>query len=166
MKGRDLLERITNLGYKIAKIPIHELPRDKLIGVYAKRSAEQIIKDNVVYAKRKGSFGAEVSGCVDQTHVAVACLRYMGIEARFVRWAMHSMAAFSLGGKEYFLDPFANARYKESPIVELKGEKLMALKIGKKIGVYYEGLDANDIGLDYRHFREPSNESRKVKPEK
>lgn len=33
------------------------------------------------------------------------------------------------------------------------------------MGVYYEGLDADDIGLDYTHFREPRNESRKVKPE-
>jgi hypothetical protein len=98
------------LGIKIVvnllQVP---LPANVLAENYAKRSAEEILSDKRVFVSCDPK--KNISGCVDYTHVAIACARKLGFKALFYRAKGHSKALVFINGKFYFWDPMILLNY-------------------------------------------------------
>ena len=142
--------------------------RRDLAGVYAKRSAEQIISDRFVAVPKgnRESLGqyAAVAGCVDYNVALCAVLRAKGIPAKFTREKLHSTTLFFLNGKWYEADP-ANSLTRQLAealirrgrkidlskipglITEIPGSRQRLMNYEKQFGQFAEGLDAWDIGI-------------------
>ncbi|MEI7960850.1 MAG: hypothetical protein WCI04_00790 [archaeon] len=148
-KGSNKLDHAIILARLVSKIPVYKVPNEFLIKNYANRTAEEIIRSNAIF---EANDSIPIKGCVDHAHVLVASLTAMGLPARFVRWGNHSMAKFSFGGKDFFLDVDRILRKKGSPLRPIEGDEARAIEMLKKENLYKEGRDARNIGLDYSHF--------------
>lgn len=172
LRGQTPMEKVRDLGRRLLDMPVLMLPMSEVNKVYAKRSAEQIIRDNrivvAIHDKREKK-GRGVGGCVDYSLVAVACLRVMGIPCRFVRQSNHSYVRFAMDGKGYTLDPMKarqllpihDKRLKQDSMESrrIKGELTVRkasewesherrrLSNDKRDGKYIEGTDAHTIGI-------------------
>ena len=129
---------------------------------YARRTAEEILRDRSMYVsnpKTKGS-GYQVQGCVDLNVALCAVLRAKGIPAKFIRTRAHSITLFKLGGEWREADPLEKRTYRmdvrngsrsggdpHPGIKEITEERKNHLKQLRENGEYAEGLDAWDIGI-------------------
>ncbi len=144
------------------------LPMEELRKVYAKRSADDILRDRWI-AFPKGeriepSRYAAIAGCIDYNVVLCAVLRAKGIPAKFTRESLHSATLFFLNGRWYKADPTVYlTRYAAElhirrgnnvdlskipgPVEEVPEHRLWLMEQAKQLGHFAEGLDAWDIGI-------------------
>ncbi len=167
LEGGGLHAKIVSLGEKISRMPRKLLSFPELGRVYAKRSAERVIAENVVYfGKKKNEVPPEVAkrfsafptidGCVDQTHVSIAGLAALGENAgirlrpAFLRFSGHSFAVFELDNVLYALDANEHYNYKfKVPVL-----RALTIRDYERIlpGGYMVGADAHDMNLTFRNF--------------
>lgn len=165
--GRFPMEKIIDLGRKIARIPVYVAKDEVLRKNYGKRTAERILRDNAIFASPAGHRHT-IEGCVDYATLSVAALRAMGIPARFVRDRRHSYAVFGFGGSIYRFDP--QLTYKSggsdspvSPVSDMGENERKLNATARKQGRYFEGADPKDIGLDFDSFELPRNKKKIVR---
>ncbi len=166
LPGKTQIERIESLLLKISSIPTKFVPREDAQCTYANRTAEDIVRDNQVYATSVVLTKPDINGCVDRAHVAVACIRAMGLPAQFVRHGNHSYAVFRYLGKEYEFDPLTEPlvqtakaddaapdwrefRLAIRPREELLPARKELIRRAVSSGRYHAGKDAEHMGLNY-----------------
>jgi hypothetical protein len=131
---------------KLLQVPVSD---EVLAKNYASRSAEEILSDRRVFMSHERG---KIAGCVDYTHVAIACARRLGFKALFYRSKGHSKALVFIDGKFYFWDPMIllsyGPEYNTLNEIDLNGFDLYDISIGD----YKLGRDASDVGLSFHNF--------------
>ena len=166
-KGEGL-DFVRNVLDGMARFRRKPFSASELSKIYARRSADQIIRDRFVAFPKVNEFEpgmhAAVGGCIDYNIVLCAVLRARGIPAKFTREGVHSRTHFFAGGKWYEADPtialtrhIAELRMRRGKpvngadlphyISEISPERRAELDRKKAVGTFAEGLDAWDIGI-------------------
>lgn len=151
-RGKELADKVMDLGIKIGSIPLRAVDKKILEKTYGKRSAEQVLKDNVAYEIKEGE---GPGGCLDYSLVACAALRRMGVPAFFAREGKHSYAIYQLGKKWYKMDVFyykkAIAKKRPNPrerlMIELTPFQINLIRSSRKAGDFRMGRDSDDVGV-------------------
>jgi hypothetical protein len=148
--GKDLktVQRIAAALRDPRIMRYEQVPYSKITDVYARRNADRILIDKVIYGltlEAQGKHHLTVHGCVDYSNVLATVLRAKGIPCKFVRIVDHSVVHFEMEGKQYVADcTKQNARQR---VRRNSGKLLETNKIFKEQKQLSEGLDSNDVGL-------------------
>ncbi len=165
--GRSL-ETVNAMINALIKFHRKRMGLPEMKGVYAKRTAEQILTDKYIAVVKGAEAGhasfAAIEGCVDYNVALCAMLRAKRIPAKFVREGIHSMTHFYVEGKWYEADPTSGLARIIAERLAIRGKIIAASKLnflikpigpgrmhsiqmGKKLGTFAEGLDAWSIGI-------------------
>jgi hypothetical protein len=164
-QGYDSIEALSREVWRFRKVM--KSPED-IASTYARRTADEIISSGEVFVLGDDGEGRHpqnfpsVQACLERSLVIATALRCGGVPASFVRKGTHSTCRFQLGSNLYEVGqlPLPQTHFKLIvPLYPGEAEKVKTLKAE---GIYREGLDPRDIGmnsiLDYWICRGPGNE--------
>lgn len=130
------------------------LPMEKAKRLWAKRSADDVIKTRCVYRmipkEAAQAMRPSVIGCTDNAEAVTACLRAAGFPALILRMSTHTKTKFLYRKQVWFADATDSRRAKVR-LMDETDEKMESLL--RKQGKYAEGASLAQIGIrGYKDF--------------
>ncbi len=159
ISGKNKLEKATEIVYDIASFEMVGLSKEKAERLWARRSADDVIKTKKIYIdERTRREGAVIGGCIDYAETITACLRQIRLKAVVVRANKHSYAKFLYKGEVYIADVASPAGLKVRKITTRDKNKENILR---KANAFAEGASFAQIGLN--SFEDFSKYAKKIK---
>jgi hypothetical protein len=144
---------VKDLAAQIQRFEAVPMPLEVVIESYAMLPANEIIARKEVFVPKKDDNGnlpedfPHVDGCLDRALVLATCLRALKVPAAFTRKGTHSSVRFKLGENLYEIGHEPNPDFFNELRILRKEDLSKSAGLAKK-GLYREGLDPADIGMN------------------